>query len=329
VDAETERGVRKPQPRSFSRACAELAAAQHGVGSLEQLMALGMSDRGIQRRAREGALHRRYRGVYAIGRAELSVDGERLAAVLASGSGAALARRSAASFWEIRRSSAALIEVITPRRGRRPQTGIRLLTPRALPASDVTTCRGIPVTTVSRTLVDLAGVLDRHALERAVNEAEILRLLDVADVLRVMERAGAVRGAGRLRAALSSPETTLTRSELEKRFVAVCRRAGLPPPQTNRCISVGTALLEVDAVWPAERLVVELDGAAVHHTRRAFHEDRRRDAALVAAGYVVVRLTWQRVTRESDGVIRELQAILAHRRTAVAELAAETEHQVR
>jgi hypothetical protein len=276
-------------------------------------MALGMSDRGIQRRAQEGHLHRRYQGVYAIGRAALSVDGERLAAVLASGPGAALARRSAGSFWEIRRSSATRIEVITARRGRRPQRGITLLTPRVLPPVDITVCRGIPVTTVSRTLIDLAGVLDHAALARAVHEAEILRLLDVAEIERAIERAGAVPGRARLRAAITEPATGVTRRELEKRFIALCRRSGLPLPRTNVWVRAGERLIEVDALWSAQRLVVELDGAAVHHTRRAFHEDRRKDSALAAADYLVVRFTWQRVTHEPESAVRELRAILAQR----------------
>jgi predicted transcriptional regulator of viral defense system len=311
--AESEPTVRNTHQRSFTFGCLELAASQHGVASLEQLTALGMTSRGIQLRARQGLLHRRYDGVYAIGSAQLSADGERFAAVLASGAGAALGRRSAAALWEIRSSSATRIEVITTRRGRRPRAGIVLCTTRNLAPEDVTTCRGIPVTTVSRTLLDLARVLSPAALAKAVHEAEILRLLDVAEIERAIERAGAVPGRARLRAAITEPATGVTRRELEKRFVALCRRSGVRLPRTNVFVRAGDRLIEVDALWPDERLVVELDGAAVHHTRRAFHEDRLKDSALAAAGYLVVRFTWQRVTRDAESAVRELRAILAQR----------------
>jgi len=191
--------------------------------------------------------------------------------------------------------------------------GVTLHTTRDLPHEDRTEVRGIPVTTVARTLVDLADLLDTDRLTRAVNEAEVLRLLDMRALTAALARANGRRGVGRLRVVLAEPSPGSTRSELETRFVALCRRGGLDPPRTNALLDLDGRQVEVDALWTRERLVAELDGAAFHQTRRAFHQDRRRDAGLAAAGYVVVRFTWQSVTQEGDGVIRELRRILEAR----------------
>jgi very-short-patch-repair endonuclease len=166
------------------------------------------------------------------------------------------------------------------------------------------------VTTVARTLVDLAGVLPGHALERAVHEAEVLRLLDVGAVHAAMARAPTSRGVGALRAILATASPGDTRSELERRFLALCRDAALPAPRLNAHVALDDRLVEVDALWQRQRLVVELDGVAAHLTTRGFHEDRRRDAALAARGYQVVRLTWERVARDADAVAGELLRVL-------------------
>jgi very-short-patch-repair endonuclease/predicted transcriptional regulator of viral defense system len=303
-----DQGVRSSSPRT-DRALAELAARQHGVVSLAQLEAVGLGARGAQQRATRGRLHRIHLGVYAVGHAVLGADGRRMAAVLACGPEAVLSHRSAAAAWGLRPSDRARHEVSTPQRGRRSLPGIEVHGVRTLAHDDVTELRGIPMTTVARTLVDLAAVLPTPALERALREAEVLRVLDARAVLAAARNR---RGTARLRRVLAEPDPGPTRSALEERFLALCRRRGLPPPRLN--VLVGR--LEVDALWPAERLIVELDGAAVHATRRAFDADRRRDAALVAAGYAVLRLTWLRVVYEADVVADEVRRALALRRAA-------------
>jgi very-short-patch-repair endonuclease len=189
---------------------------------------------------------------------------------------------------------------------------------RSLSAEDITTLRGIPITTVARTLADLAAVLNTDQLERAVNQAEVLQLLDVNAVHAAIGRAPGRRGAKRLQVMLSAPSAGPTESEMEERFLALCRRGGLPTPRLNRSLWIGGREIRPDALWPAHGLAVELDGGAVHRTAKAFEDDRRRDAALAAQGYVVVRFTWQRVTHDGGAVLDELRQILALRSSEAA-----------
>jgi very-short-patch-repair endonuclease len=228
-----------------------------------------------------------------------------LAAVLACGPGAALSHRSAAALWGLRQTDQQRVDVMTAaQRGRRDPT-IALHRPRALDAVDLTTHRGVPVTTVARTLVDLAGVVGAGALDHALLQAEVLCLYDHAALSEVLERSNGRRGANALRAALGVP-IVFTRSELERRMLALCRRHRLPLPMVNAVVCGH----EVDFYWPAARLVVETDGRKYHGTRRAFEHDRRRDAELLVAGIRVVRITYRRLKFESDAVARTIRALL-------------------
>ena len=280
--------------------------------SLAQLRALGLSPRGATHRAARGSLHRLHAGVFAVGHADLTPEGRRLAAVLRCGPSAVLSYRSAAAAWGFRHSARKLIEVTTPRRSRTAPAGVQLHVTRSMPREDVTHLRNVPITTVARTLIDLASVLSPSALARAVHEAEFLRLLDVAAVEDALARANGRRGTGALRAVLSQPSPGPTRSVLEDRFLALVS-GRLPAPQLNVPVQVVGERIEVDAAWHGPRVAVELDGAAAHRTRRAFHRDRARDLALAAQGWVVVRLTWQQVTGEPEWVLRELSQLLAVR----------------
>jgi very-short-patch-repair endonuclease len=300
-------------PEPCSVALAELAARQHGVVTAGQLRALGLGARGVSHRVARGRLHRVHRGVYAVGHPLLTPDGRRMAAVLACGEGAVLSHRSAAAAWGVRPTDRADHEVSTMRRGPGSRPGIDVHRVRVLAPADTAVVRGVPITSVARTLVDLAGVLAPHALDRAVHQAEVLRLLDARAVHDAMDRVPKRRGIATLRAALARPSAGVTRSRLEERFLALRDRAGLPRPRLNAHLPLGDRLVEVDALWRRERVVVELDGAAVHRTARAFEEDRRRDAALAALDHLVVRLTWRRLGAEPNAVLRELRTILALR----------------
>jgi very-short-patch-repair endonuclease len=294
-------------------AVAELAARQHGVVALAQLGALGLGPRGVRHRAAAGRLHRLHRGVYAVGHAHVSVQGRRLAAVFACGTNAVVSHRTAADLWGIRGSDSRLIDVtVSPRTGRRAPAGVRLHRVRRLSPDDVTRHEEIPVTTVARTLVDLADALPADALAKAVNETEVRRLLDVTAVEEAIARANGRRGAANLHL-LTDSVLQPTRSPLEERFLSLLREWGLPEPRVNAPVTVGGRNFEVDALWPRERLIVELDGAAFHHTRRAFHADRERDLALATQGYLVVRLTWRALSREPDRVARQLRELLTIR----------------
>lgn len=297
-------------PADHDHAIRRLAERQWGVVAVEQLRRLGVGRGAIEHRIRAGRLVRLHRGVYAPGHTVLRVEGRWVAAVLACGPGAALSHASAAALWEIRSTAATKIDVSAPRtRAGRP--GIVLHRPRSLAAPDFTMHRSIPTTTVARTLLDLAAVLTKADLERALAQAEILRIVDRGELASTVARANGHRGVGALRRAAAG-EAQLTASELERRFVALCRRAGLRSPGVNRWLTLGGGEeMKVDFLWPDERLVVETDGYRFHSGRRAFESDRARDARLTVAGYRVVRFTHRQLIEAPASVVETLASLLA------------------
>jgi Protein of unknown function (DUF559) len=179
---------------------------------------------------------------------------------------------------------------------------------RSLPADELTSCDGIPCTTVARTLVDLAACVPPRRLRQALEQALILRVFDLVATTRTLERVRGRRGTGVLRALLTevADEPPITRKELERRFIELVRRASLPLPVVNGLVEGR----EVDFHWPAYRLVVETDGRATHGHALAFHTDRRRDLALELAGWHVLRVTWRQVVHEPERVVALLRSRL-------------------
>jgi len=234
-----------------------------------------------------------------------------MAAVLASGPSAVLSHRSAATLWGIHDSRRSRVEVTATGR-RRPGPTIEARRGR-LPPDGVTTYCGIPVTTVSRTLLDLAAVLNRRQLERALLEAEVRRLGDPTSLATLIDRHPNRRGTAVLRSMLASGRLgeNLTRSELEERFLAFVDRAGLARPKTNAYVEIAGRLIECDCLWHTERLIVELDGYATHAPHTSFEADRARDRALQVAGWRVVRITWRQLHAEPARVARDLRVLLA------------------
>lgn len=264
-------------------------------------------DAGIDRREIEHRVHCRrlrivHRGVYAVGHDALTLRGRWMAAVLAGGPDAVLSHRAAAALWGMRRWEGR-IEVTSPRRMLRGRT-IRGYQ-RLLPADEVTIVDGIPVTTVSRTLLDLATVTDEQALTRAIEQAEILRLSDPLSPAAVLERHAGTRGAGRLRAALGRPLPPITRSDLERRFLTALSKAAVQEPETN----VLVAGYEVDFLWRTKRVIVELDGRETHHTTAAFERDRARDRDLLTHGFRVARITWRQLHDDERAVMADMRRL--------------------
>jgi very-short-patch-repair endonuclease len=212
-----------------------------------------------------------------------------------------VSHRSAAALWRISRAPVRPVEVTVPGWRGHKIDGIRTHI-AAVDAAESTQVDGIPITTPGRTLVDLADVVDRRTLERAFDEAEYLRL-DCAGLRPIPGR----RGNGRLKAVMESHAvgSTRTRSELEEQFLSFCRSRRLPSPELN----AHAEGYEVDAMWRDQRLVVELDGAQAHATRRGFERDRVR-ADLTAAGWRVIRLTHRRLASEPAAVERLLDGLL-------------------
>ena len=303
---------RKSAARARIEAITELAERQHGVIATAQLYSLGLSETQVATRARNGWLHRLHRGVYAVGHRRVSRHGLWAAAVLACGEGAVLSHGAAGELWKLWQSKEGATsrrEVTIPsQRGVLARPGLIVHRVPTLRPAETTRQDGIPVTTATRTLLDLAARLPRRELERAIDEAERLRLCRQSDLEAIVLAHFGRAGAGALRRVLETHRvgTTLTRSELEERFLTLCRKYHLPQPGVN------VQLLDyvVDFLWPEAGLVVEVDGRATHGTRRAFQADRDRDSRLAVAGYRVLRFTWWDVTRRPAVVADRVRRLL-------------------
>jgi very-short-patch-repair endonuclease len=282
-----------------------LALRQHGVVTRAQLLKLGFTRDAINHRLATGRLHAAIRGVYAVGRPELTREGRWMAAVLACGPKAVLSHGCAADLWEISRErSGGLLEVSVPAHVRRRRPGV-VIHRRAMLGDHVTTHRGIPVTTPVATLIDLATFLTRGPLEAVISEADKRDLTNPEALRAAVEAAGRRSGAAALRRVLDHHTFRLTDSELERRFLAIVRKAGLPQPETG-CIVDG---FKVDFFWPELDLVVETDGLRYHRTPTQQAKDRERDQAHAAAGRTPLRFIHAQVRYEPDRVGETLATV--------------------
>lgn len=303
----------KGLPRSH-RPLAELAERQHGVVSIRQLMGpLGYSRRAVSRASAAGRLHRVHQGVYAVGYARLSLEGRCLAAVLACGPRSLLSHQSAAWLWGVSRRGPFPVQVTTPvpRKARLP---IAIHHSRALTAADRDFRRGIPVTAFPRTLLDVAAITRPVPLGRILEHAEEQNLFDLGQVNSLLARTVGHPGHGPLRGAIEIyREPVFSRSGLERRFLALIERAGLPRPATG----FNVAGYELDVYWWEERFAVELDVFETHGTRGAFERDRLRQEDLKLAGVEMIRATGKRLERESDQVVERVARLLERRRAGL------------
>ena len=279
-----------------------LAELQHGVVTRAQLLALGLDAQAIKYRVRRGRLHAVQRGVYAVGRPQLTRLGSLIAAVLSCGPGAALSHDAAAELLGIRKRRGGPIDVTVPG-GKRERPGVRVHR-ATLPASERTERHGVPVTSTVRTLVDLAPRLGHDELEAATNEADRLDLIDPERLREAVAQMAGRKGAATLKRLLDRRSFTLTESTLERRFLAIVQSAGLSKPQTQAHVNG----FRVDFYWPDLRLVVETDGLRYHRTPAQQARDRRRDQTHVAAGLTPLRFTHAEVTYEPEHVARILRA---------------------
>lgn len=301
------------QADGTDRLIAALAARQHGVVGWRQLAGLGIGRGAIRRRLEAGRLHPVHRGVFAVGHPAVSREGRWMAAVLSAGDAAVLSHRSAAALWRLRLNAPERTDVTVPRTLRsRPAVRLHCA---ALAPDELTCERGIPVSTPLRTLLDLAAVVPAHQLERAVNEAEILRLTDELSLADLLARYPRRTGTVALRRILDRARigASVTRSELEDRLLAFLDRQGLPRPDVNAHLRIAGGIVEVDCLWRERRVIAELDGYATHATRAAFERDRARDRALQAAGWRVIRITWRQLHEAPDTLTADLAALLGLR----------------
>jgi very-short-patch-repair endonuclease len=297
--------------RDDDRRIAELGRRQYGLVEWGQLEALGLGRGAISARLRTGRLHRVYGGVYSVGHQLIRREGRWMAAVLASGPDAALSHWSAAALWRIRPNSRSIIDVTDPQKSR-SWDGIKRHH-KALPADERTVEEGIPVTTVPRTIFDLAATEPVDTVENLLREMEFLELRDRLSLWDLVDRYPGRRGVRRVRVALERLEEEPVgrrRSKLEERFALFLRKHRLPLPRFNDWILLGGKRYQVDCHWPGTGHIVELDGWEGHKTRTAFREDRARDRRLRVVGYLVTRITWNQLDDEPEAVAADLRALL-------------------
>lgn len=301
------------EKRRSHQALARLAGEQHGVVSVWQLGRLGYSKDDIGHAVATGRLHPLHHSIYAVGHRGVQRHGQCIAALLGCGDRALLSHRSAAWLWGLTSRFVWPVEVTAASR-RQTRKAIRIHSAVALTPSDHASHEGIPVTAIPRTLLDFAAT-DPHFLRQALDNAQRLGLLDLIAVDELTSRSKGFRGVKRLRTALESHRpAAFTRSGLERRFLQLTQRAGLPRPSTNLFIEG----YELDAYWPVQRFAVELDTYDHHGTTSAFEADRLRQENLKLAGIEMIRITGARLSREPTAVMNRLRRLLAQRSRELA-----------
>ncbi len=275
-----------------------LATEQHGVVARWQLLAIGFTADTIQHALDAARLFRIRRGVSAVGHRRLTTHSRRMAAVLGCGPEAVLSHRSAIAHWGLRPPQIGPIDVLVPGSSRRSRDGIRVHHTPHLPEQETAIYDGVPVTSLHRALLDFAAVAHRQEVRLAIEAAERREKFDLREMNAVLARHPTHRGCKAIRQVLGEIKgpPADTRSELERRFLALIREAGLPEPQSN-------VLVEgflVDLCWPEARLVVEIDSHGFHKLLGEFNSDRYRDAKLQLAGCIVLRVTEERMENPEE-----------------------------
>jgi very-short-patch-repair endonuclease len=269
---------------------AALAADQHGVLARSQLLHAGLTAEGIKRRVYTGRLHRLHRGVFAVGHRVLTLEGRWMAAVLACGPTAALSHRTAAAAWDLCRAGGPVHVTLAGSAGRKAPTGVRLHRSRTLTAAQLSSYRGIPVTTPARTIIDLARATRHDELERIIDLADQRGLVDFRELK-------AARSTS-LKAVLRRYAPAPTRSKLERDFLRLCDDHGIKRPEVNAYIEGYL----VDFVWRERRLIAEVDGYRYHRAPSRFEADRERDVVLATRGWGVRRFSYRQVTERAAWV---------------------------
>ncbi|MEA2213357.1 MAG: hypothetical protein QOF83_3305 [Solirubrobacteraceae bacterium] len=275
-------------------ALAWVAAAQSGMVHRRQLNAIGFSRSMIAHRVRDGRLHLRFPGVFAVAYPRTDLTARLIAALLYAGDDSVISHRSAAALWGLT-PPPEVIDLTRQGRYVHPQPHLCAHRVPVLDLRDVRLHQGLPVTAAARCLLDMAADADDDETEHAVAEARVRRLVNDADLEGALSRAPNRPGARRLaRVIRGDAGRVITRSQAERLVLRLVAEAQLPTPETN----VRVLNFEVDFLWRAQRVVVEFDGFEFHRHRAQFEKDRRRDQVLIAAGFRVIRLTWRQLRDE-------------------------------
>jgi very-short-patch-repair endonuclease len=298
------------------RRVSEIAAAQFGLVTFEQLCGCGISKHSIRRACQAGRLFRVHAGVYSVGHPVTDRRAHLLAAPLALGPTAAISNSSSAEHLTILPVGGSLVEVTVPQRGGRSRRGIRVHL-SAIDESERQIIDGIPCTDASRTIIDLAAT-QPWRLDRAIREAGALGMLDVDRILLLLQRYPARRGCRAVRSALGIETLPVfTREELERRMFMLCRSNGLPLPVMNVEIDAPGGPYEVDCVWPDHRLIVECD-SRWHDNPVTQRRDAQREQSLTLMGWRVYRLRWHQIVGEPERTVRTLRHLFDEQRRLVA-----------
>lgn len=281
-------------------------AAEHWVVSQAELIAAGLTERQVRERVAAGVLYRLFRGVYAVGRPQVSFEGHCRAAWLACGPDSAVSHITSARDWNFRRSTGR-IHISIPR-GRAGHPGLIVHRPRSLSLDDIAQRGGYAVTSVARTLLDMAPRQSPDTVAKWMHEADVAGVLDLRDVWACCERHRQHRGRTVVEAALAI-EVPDTRSGLEDLLVPIVRAAGLRIPEFNRFLWSGERLEEVDAHWPELGLIVEVDSIKYHSSQWRRRRDREKAARFRALGWTVWRIPELAITLDPSGTARRLAAL--------------------
>jgi hypothetical protein len=291
----------RPKHRTVEETIAARASRQHGNVTREELLLAGVTSAEIKWRLRSGYLLPEYRGVYRVGHRAPSIEASYMAAVLACGDHAALSGLAAAYLYGSVRGRAPEAEVISTKEKR--IDGIVTRRRRELTARDLTTWKGIPITTVAFTLTDLAGRLNRDALAWAFHQAHVKHGTSIEQVEEVMARRPNFPGRRKLFWVVRG-DVRVTASAMERKFLARLRKEGLPLPHTN--IRAGGRY--VDCRWPEFKLTAELDSYQFHNSRYAWEQDHRRERQARARGDDFRRFTYCDVYEVPGPMMGELRA---------------------
>jgi very-short-patch-repair endonuclease len=290
----------------------ELARLQFGVVGRWQLVEAGVGKRAIERRVAAGRLHPLHSGIYAVGHRRIGQEGWWMAAVPSAGPAAVLSHRSAARHWGLRGYSNEVLHVTAPHKS----TSTKRFRRHAshLPADERTVKEGIPITSVPRTIFDLAATEPLDVVKALLREMEFKEMWDRLSLWDLVERYPGRRGIRKVTAVLEGLKDEPAgeqKNPLEERFAPFLRRHRLPLPRFNDWIILGAKRFQVDCHWPGTSQIVELDGWQAHSTRTAFREDRARDRVLQVHGYTVTHFTWNQLDDEPEAIASDLRALLA------------------
>ncbi|TML78260.1 MAG: DUF559 domain-containing protein [Actinobacteria bacterium] len=302
-----------PKPEPAAR-LSRLAANQHGIFTRSQALSLGVPRSTIARRLAGGVWVQLFPGVYAFAASPVTWRRSLLSACLVSGPSAVASHRAAASLWELAGFTAPVIEVSVPRSCKRARADA-VHRPRLLPRADVTRVDGIPVTTVARTLVDIAGDVRIEALEEALDDALRRRLTSIRQLWRCLERVGTSgrTGTARLRGLLAARDGpgTVPQSVFETRLLRAIHAAKLPRPELQFPVETGMGRALLDFAYPNQRVAIEADGFRWHSSRLRWDHDRERRNALSVLRWKIIHATWSQLRDRPDEIVAAVRALLA------------------